>query len=104
MIPLLPVAAGAVQAATGAVASATHVAANAATAGADFSAAMGQAASDAARTLRSAETVSMAGLEGKASVQQVVDGVMSAERTLQTALAVRDKAVSAWQQISQMPI
>jgi flagellar hook-basal body complex protein FliE len=29
---------------------------------------------------------------------------MSAERTLQTGLALRDKAVAAWQQISQMQI
>jgi len=46
----------------------------------------------------------MAGIEGKASVQQVVDSVMSAERTLQTGIAIRDKAVAAYQQISQMQI
>lgn len=46
----------------------------------------------------------MAGIQGKASAQQVTDGVMSAERTLQTALAIRDKAVAAYQQVSQMPI
>jgi flagellar hook-basal body complex protein FliE len=46
----------------------------------------------------------MTGLEGKANVQQVVENVMSAERTLQTTLAIRDKTVAAWQQISQMPI
>ena len=73
-------------------------------AGADFSDVMAQAASDALKTLKSAEATSMTGLEGKASVQQVVESVMSAERTLQTTLAIRDKAVAAWQQISQMQI
>jgi flagellar hook-basal body complex protein FliE len=101
MIPaLLPVAASVVQSAAGAV----QTVASAASAGADFSAALGQAAGDAVKTLRASETVSMAGIQGKAGVQQVVDGVMSAERTLQTALAIRDKAVAAYQQISQMQI
>ena len=110
---LFPIAAGAVQTATGAIQAAAGAAgaltsaapaASAATAGSDFSAALGQAAGDAMKTLRAAEMTPMAGVQGKASVQQVADGVMSAERTLQTALAIRDKAVGAWQQVSQMPI
>jgi flagellar hook-basal body complex protein FliE len=109
MIPaLLPVAAGAVQTAAnvaaGAASAASAATASAATAGADFSAALTQAAGDAIKTMRTAETTSMSGIEGKDSVQQVVDGVMSAERTLQTTLAIRDKAVAAYQQISQMQI
>jgi flagellar hook-basal body complex protein FliE len=75
-----------------------------ATAGADFGQAMSAAASNAVATLKTAETTSMAGIEGKASVQQVTESVMSAERTLQTCLAIRDKAVTAYQQISQMQI
>jgi flagellar hook-basal body complex protein FliE len=98
MIPaLLPIAASAVHAAAAPAASIS-------VAGADFSAALAQAAGDALKTLRSAESVSTAGIEGKAGVRQVVDGVMSAERTLQTALAIRDKAVAAFQQVSQMQI
>jgi flagellar hook-basal body complex protein FliE len=101
MIPaLLPVAAGAVQSAAGVV----QTVASAASSGADFSVALGQAAGDAVKTLRASEATSMAGIQGKVGVQQVVDGVMSAERTLQTALAIRDKAVAAYQQISQMQI
>ena len=38
----------------------------------------------------------------KASVQQVVDAVMSAEQTLQRAIAIRDKVVSAYLEISRM--
>ncbi len=45
----------------------------------------------------------MSGLEGKANVQQVVE-VSCRRATLQTTLAIRDKAVAAWQQISQTAI
>jgi flagellar hook-basal body complex protein FliE len=37
-------------------------------------------------------------------IQDVVEAVMSAERSLQTALALRDKSVAAWQEISRMAI
>lgn len=55
-------------------------------------------------TLRSAETISAAGVSGLASAQSVVDSVMAAERALQTIIAVRDKAVSAYQDIARMSI
>jgi flagellar hook-basal body complex protein FliE len=96
---LLPIAASAVQGAAG-----IAPAASVATAGADFGAALTQAASDALKTLRGAEAASMSGIEGKAGARQVVDSVMSAERALQSALAIRDKAVAAFQQVSQMQI
>ena len=54
--------------------------------------------------LRAGEAASIAGMEGKMSVQQVVEAVMSAEKSLQTALAVRDKVVSAYQEIGRMAI
>jgi flagellar hook-basal body complex protein FliE len=94
---LLPVAANVLQAVTSSAPST-------ASATADFGEVMAQASSDALKTLKTAESTSMAGLQGKASVQQVVDSVMSAQRTLQTSLAIRDKAVAAYQQISQMQI
>jgi flagellar hook-basal body complex protein FliE len=90
--------------ARGLVTSSPTAPASDAAAGADFSSALASAAGDAVKTLRAAETTSMAGLQGKASVQQVTESVMTAERTLQTSLAIRDKAVSAYQQISQMQI
>jgi flagellar hook-basal body complex protein FliE len=55
-------------------------------------------------SVRQGEKTSMAGIEGKASAQDVVDAVMSAERSLQTAISIRDKVVSAFQEISRMPI
>ena len=96
---LLPLAASALQAATTSAPAAVP-----STGGAGFGEVMAQASGEALHTLKSAESTSMAGIEGKVGVQQVVDSVMSAERTLQTGLALRDKAVAAWQQISQMQI
>ena len=55
-------------------------------------------------SVRQSEKTSMAGIEGKASTQDVVDAVMSAERSLQTAISIRDQVVAAFQEISRMPI
>ena len=44
------------------------------------------------------------GLQGQAPVQDVVQAVMKAQTSLQTALALRDKAVTAYQDITRMPI
>ena len=54
--------------------------------------------------IKSAETTSVDGIMGKASVREVVESVMSAEQTLQTATAFRDKLVSAYLDIVKMPI
>lgn len=75
-----------------------------ATAGQGFAAAMADMAREANQTVKSAEATSIQGVNGKASTQAVVDAVMGAERTLQTAIAVRDKVVSAYLEISRMSI
>jgi flagellar hook-basal body complex protein FliE len=72
--------------------------------GADFGAMLGVLASGAVDAVRSAETISIAGIKGQASVQQVVEAVMAAEQALQSAIAVRDKVVSAYLEISRMQI
>ena len=71
---------------------------------ADFGAMLGQLASNASSTLKNAEALSIAGVRGEASVQQVVDAVMSAEQTLHGAIAIRDKVVSAYLELSRMSI
>jgi flagellar hook-basal body complex protein FliE len=53
--------------------------------------------------LKSGEAAAISGLQGQTSVQNVVESVMTAERSLQTAISIRDKLVSA-QSISQMAI
>ncbi len=75
-----------------------------ASAGVDFGAMLTSLASDAASTVRNAEAISMAGVQGRATVQQVVEAVMNAEHTLQGAVAIRDKVVAAYLEISRMQI
>ena len=43
-------------------------------------------------------------MQGKESTRKVVDAVMTAEQALQTAVAIRDKVVSAYLEISRMAI
>jgi flagellar hook-basal body complex protein FliE len=72
--------------------------------GKDFTQVLAQVSNDAIGKLKTAESSAISGIQGKASVQQVVESVMSAEQTLQTAVAVRDKVISAYQEISRMSI
>jgi flagellar hook-basal body complex protein FliE len=79
------------------------VAANA-EAGVDFGTMLTQLASNAADAVRNAESISIAGIQGRATVQQVVEAVMNAEQTLQGAVAIRDKVVAAYLELSRMQI
>jgi flagellar hook-basal body complex protein FliE len=72
--------------------------------GVDFAATLRDIASSTAQALGTAEQMSVAGLQGKASAREVVDAVMHAEQTLQTAIALRDKTVAAIQEITRMAI
>jgi flagellar hook-basal body complex protein FliE len=83
---------------------ASQTAAGAAAGGADFGQVMAKVTSDAVQSLKKAETLSVQGIEGKADLQSVVQSVMSAQESLQTALALRDKSVAAYQEISRMSI
>ncbi|SCY06504.1 flagellar hook-basal body complex protein FliE [Microvirga guangxiensis] len=65
---------------------------------------MTQVASSSIDMLKAGEAASIAGIQGKASVQQVAEAVMAAEQTLQTAIAIRDKVVAAYQEIARMAI
>ena len=56
------------------------------------------------QSLKTAEQASMDGIMGKASAREVVEAVMSADQTLQTAMAFRDKIVSAYLEVVKMPI
>jgi flagellar hook-basal body complex protein FliE len=70
----------------------------------DFGQMLAQVASEAVNSLKAGEQAAISGVHGKASVQQVVEALMSAERSLQTAIAVRDKVTSAYLEISRMAI
>jgi flagellar hook-basal body complex protein FliE len=71
---------------------------------ADFGDTLASMAADAISTIKAGETTATAGMKGQASLQQVVQAVMLADQTLQTVVAVRDKVVSAYQEISRMQI
>lgn len=70
----------------------------------DFAGLLGEAIAGVADKLRGAEAVSISGIKGMASTQDVVEKVMAAEQSLQAAIAVRDKIVSAYMEISRMAI
>jgi flagellar hook-basal body complex protein FliE len=71
---------------------------------AGFDGVLEQVAADAIGTLKAGEAASISSIQGKVSAQRVVEAVMSAEQTLQMAVAVRDKVVQAYQEVSRMAI
>ena len=72
--------------------------------GGDFSSMLSSLAHDAGASLAQAEKTSVDAIHGLTSSRELVDSLMKAEQTLQTVLAVRDKAVSAIQDITKMAI
>lgn len=70
----------------------------------DFASVLARAALSAIDTLKAGEATAISGVQGKASVQQVAEQVMSAEQTLQSAIVVRDKVVAAYLELSRMQI
>ncbi len=55
-------------------------------------------------TLRTSEEMSAKAVTGEADVTEVVQAVTNAELTLQTVVSIRDRMVSAYQEILRMPI
>ena len=70
----------------------------------DFSAILGGIVNGAVGTLQTGEAAAIQGLKGTMPAYKVIESVMEAQRTLQSALAIRDKAVSAFQEITRMAI
>jgi flagellar hook-basal body complex protein FliE len=71
---------------------------------ANFTDVLRQTIEATAESLRAGEAAAASGIEGRIPVHETVAKIMAAERQLQMALAVRDKAVSAIQEISRMSI
>lgn len=55
-------------------------------------------------TMKTGETMSAKAITGEADLTDVVQAVTDAELTLQTVVAVRDRMISAYQEIMRMPI
>ncbi|MEI8395013.1 MAG: flagellar hook-basal body complex protein FliE [Rhodospirillaceae bacterium] len=63
-----------------------------------------QAAKGSLDSLKAGEQMTAKASIGKADITDVVTAVTNAEVTLQTVTSVRDKVVSAYQEILRMPI
>ncbi|MBX3582170.1 MAG: flagellar hook-basal body complex protein FliE [Rhizobiaceae bacterium] len=76
----------------------------AADATASFASVMADLATRTVDTLQTAEQAAVQGMQGQADTREVVDAVMSAEQALTAAVAIRDKIVSAYMEVSRMQI
>lgn len=73
-------------------------------AGEPFADLVKSAIKEAVRIGRTAERQTIAGINDRADLNQVVTSVAEAEMTLQTVVAVRDKVIDAYREIIRMPI
>jgi len=73
--------------------------------GVGFADMLAQMASSAIDNIKGAENLSIRQLSGEdIGIREVVDKVMAAEQSLNTAIAIRDKVVQAYLEISHMQI
>lgn len=70
----------------------------------DFASVLSDLTKQTASTLKASEDTAIKGIQGQAAVQDVVQSVLQAQTSLQTAIALRDKTVSAYQELIRMPI
>ena len=89
---------------TGASSPSPAVSSSGQTGGANFSDFLSGALKDAVSTVQTGEQMATQQVAGKADMVDVVNAVNSAELTLDTVVAVRDKVVQAYQSIMNMPI
>ena len=103
--PINPAALSAyAQAAKMAAASGAGEAAVAAAPGASFGELLSGVMKDAVAAGRAAEAKAASVAQGKGDLVDVVTAVNSAEITLETVVAIRDRVISAYQDIMRMPI
>jgi flagellar hook-basal body complex protein FliE len=72
--------------------------------GPDFGQMLSQVVSAAVGTVQAGESAAIQGLQGALPPFKVVETIMGAQRALQQALAIRDKAVAAYQEVTRMAI
>jgi len=82
----------------------TGMAPSAEASGGGFGDMLAQAAGDLTNTLHQGEAASLQAVTGKADINQVVMAVTNAEVTLQAVIAVRDRVIQAYQDISKLAI
>jgi flagellar hook-basal body complex protein FliE len=72
--------------------------------GGGFAGALKSAMGAVVDSVRESEKATVAGIAGKSGLAEVVNAVNNADVALQTALAVRDRMVNAYQEILRMPM
>lgn len=72
--------------------------------GLDFGSLVAELAQGTVEAVAAGEAKAAQGLAGKAPVHEVVQAVMEAERRLTAAIAIRDRIVAAYQEVSRMAI
>ncbi len=88
----------------GAIGGAGAAKSGAKTAGTGFSELVKQASETALKQSQAAETLSIKSVTKEAEIVDVVTAVASAQMTLETVMTVRDKVITAYQDIIKMPI
>ena len=74
------------------------------TGGASFAGMVRDSLKSAVDINKHSEEMSLKGIAGEADMRDVVIAVNNAEQALNTVVAVRDKVISAYQEIIKMPI
>lgn len=72
--------------------------------GDEFASLVRNAIDEAIKIGERSEGLSIAGVQDRADLNQVVTAVAEAEVTLQTVVSVRDKVIDAYKEILRMPI
>lgn len=72
--------------------------------GASFMSMVKSAAADSIQTMKAGEQMSARAITGETSLPELIQAVSSAEMTLQTVVAVRDRMIGAYQEIMRMPV
>lgn len=72
--------------------------------GAPFGQMVRDAIEDATQTVQAGESAAAGGVTGEAALVDVVTAVSAAETTVQSVVAVRDRVISAYQEIMRMPM
>lgn len=70
----------------------------------EFSSVLRDAVRDSIAVQRTGEEMSLKAVANQADLSEVVMAVSSAELTLETVVSIRDKVISAYQDIIRMPI
>lgn len=73
-------------------------------AGGGFGAALAGVLDDAMKSTKAGEQAMAASASGKAELVDVVTAVSNAETSLETVIALRDRMISAYQDIMRMPV